>query len=389
MAPDHQPPEEATAPLRVLALEPYYGGSHRAFIDGWIAHSRHQFKLLTLPPHHWKWRMRHAPISMATAIEELDRKPWDVLWASDMLDLAQLRGLSATAAGLPAVLYLHENQLTYPVRQPKERDLHFGFTNLTSALAAGAVWFNSAFHRRDFLTAAHRLVRQMPDFQPREAVAAVAEKATVQAPGVEFPAAISSCRSGPLHIVWAARWEHDKGPDVLFEALGQLHRENLSFRLSVLGESFRQVPEVFAQARQVLASHLEHWGFAANRDDYLAKLAAADVFVSSARHEFFGISAVEAMAAGCRPLLPNRLAYPELLREVPAAAQQQLLYDGSSTELAERLRSLVQRPELARGDSSKFAAATLRRGLERYAWSRRAPQLDRALAKLTTLRTSP
>ena len=51
--------------MRILALEPYYGGSHQAFLDGWIAHSQHEWTVVSLPAYHWKWRMRHAAITMA------------------------------------------------------------------------------------------------------------------------------------------------------------------------------------------------------------------------------------------------------------------------------------------------------------------------------------
>ena len=55
--------------MRILALEPYYGGSHRAFLDGWVQRSRHEWTLHTLPPNKWKWRMRHAAVTLAWDIE--------------------------------------------------------------------------------------------------------------------------------------------------------------------------------------------------------------------------------------------------------------------------------------------------------------------------------
>ena len=45
-------------PLRILALEPYYGGSHRAFLDGLAARSRHAWTVLSMPARKWKWRIR-------------------------------------------------------------------------------------------------------------------------------------------------------------------------------------------------------------------------------------------------------------------------------------------------------------------------------------------
>ena len=57
--------------MRILALEPYYGGSHRAFLDGWVAHSRHEWTVLELPAYKWKWRMRHAAITLADRVAAL------------------------------------------------------------------------------------------------------------------------------------------------------------------------------------------------------------------------------------------------------------------------------------------------------------------------------
>ncbi|GAG23563.1 unnamed protein product, partial [marine sediment metagenome] len=125
--------------MNVLALEPYYGGSHQAFLDGWIARSRHQWTTLTLPPHKWKWRMRHASVTFAESARQRGAadRPWNVLFASDMLNLAEFLGLAEEAVRrVPAVAYFHESQFTYPVRRSDARDLHFALTNTTTALAA-------------------------------------------------------------------------------------------------------------------------------------------------------------------------------------------------------------------------------------------------------------
>ncbi|MHC4370623.1 MAG: tRNA-queuosine alpha-mannosyltransferase domain-containing protein [Planctomycetota bacterium] len=57
--------------MKILALEPYYGGSHKAFIDGLSKASRHDWTLLKLPAHKWKWRMRHSAITFAWRAAEL------------------------------------------------------------------------------------------------------------------------------------------------------------------------------------------------------------------------------------------------------------------------------------------------------------------------------
>ncbi len=60
--------------------------------------------------------------------------------------------------------------------------------------------------------------------------------------------------------------------------------------------------------------------------------------VSTARNEFFGLAMLEACYAGCKPLVPDRLAYPELY---PAECRY-----ASHDELVARLRgAITDRPE--------------------------------------------
>jgi glycosyltransferase involved in cell wall biosynthesis len=327
--------------MNILAMEPYYGGSHKAFIDGLSRASRHNWTLLTLPARKWKWRMRHSAITFAAQAAALmeESQGWDVLFCSDMLNLAEFVAVAPAQVGrLAKVVYFHENQLTYPVRAEDERDYQFAMTNLTSALAADAVWFNSEFHLNSFLEALARFLKSMPDYQPLEAIEEIGVKSSVYPPGIaDFPAR-GMREPGPLRILWAARWEHDKNPEDFFKALEMLKAENVPFRISVIGQSFRDRPAVFDQAYNDFRDHIDLWGYQQSRHDYERALFSADVVVSTANHEFFGISIIEAIAAGAYPLVPNRLSYPEILGLGRIEGAGQFFYDGTVRDLANKLR---------------------------------------------------
>ena len=366
--------------MRILALEPYYGGSHKAFLEGWSVRSRHEWSVLGLPARKWKWRMRHAAVTfaeqVAPRVEAGER--WELLFCSDLLDLAGFRGLAAAEVGrLPAVAYFHENQLTYPVRHENERDYHYGFTNMTTGLAARQVWFNSAFNRDSFLGALTDVLKKMPDYQPLNAVARIRDKSHIWPQGVaEFPAR-GPRKPGPLRLLWAARWEHDKDPDSFFAAVELLKQQGSDFRLSVIGERFRDVPEVFERARREFEGHIDRWGYQESRTEYEGALLEADVVVSTAAHEFFGVSIVEAVAAGAYPLLPRRLAYPEIFGVDDAVGGDSFFYEGGAKELAGRLAQLAKRVE--RDDLWQGEAQRGRRAVQRFSWPRLAPLLDGAL----------
>lgn len=300
---------------------------------------------------------------------------FDVLFCTDMLNVAEFRGLcTAEIRALPTIVYFHENQLTYPNRQESDRDLHFAFTNMTTALAADRVWFNSAFHRDDFLAAVDRLIDRMPDCQPRGVADSIREKSEVHSPGVDAFPARTARAPGPLRILWVSRWEHDKNPQTFFDALGLLVDRGCDFRVSVLGESFGRVPACFDTARKRLANHVEHWGFLPTQADYHKTLSAADVVVSTANHEFFGIAVLEAVAAGCFPLVPRRLAYPEILGET-----SKFFYDGSVAGLADRLLELADRVRRNRWPPTDDDPAAM---AAPYYWDVTVPQMDNAVQLL-------
>ena len=130
--------------LRVLYLEPFEGGSHAAFTRILTRRVHADWTVCTLPGHHWKWRMRGAVPYWALAAQDILTRPYDLVWASAYVPLAELVGLVPALSRLPKVLYFHENQLAYPQQgEARERDHHYGVTQLISGLAADRLLFNS------------------------------------------------------------------------------------------------------------------------------------------------------------------------------------------------------------------------------------------------------
>jgi glycosyltransferase involved in cell wall biosynthesis len=196
-----------------------------------------------------------------------------------------------------------------------ERDFHFALTNVTTALASDSVAFNSRYNLTSFLEGMQTLLKQGADLRLQDPHRQILEKGRVLPPGIDFSEIDGIARAGrnqaPV-ILWNHRWEHDKDPERFFEALFDLDRSGVDFKLVVLGQSYQRRPPIFAAARERLAHRLLHFGYAHSRDDYVRWLKRSDLVVSTAKHEFFGIAVLEAVRAGSRPLLPARLSYPEI-----------------------------------------------------------------------------
>jgi glycosyltransferase involved in cell wall biosynthesis len=371
--------------MKVVLLEPYYTGSHAAWADGYAAHSRHQVTVLGLPGRFWKWRMHGGAVTLARQFMEMDAAP-DLLLATDMLDLTTFLALTrARTHHLPAAVYFHENQLSYPwspddrdMRQG--RDVHYGFINYASALAADALFFNSAHHLAAFFDDLPRLLKHFPDYNELDSVETLRTKSQVlplgldlrrfdeQQPAVGGPTGRLRSRQsavGQPLILWNHRWEYDKNPEEFFRALSVLAERGLDFGLAILGESFRRQPGEFLEAQRQLGERVRHAGYVPDFVDYARWLWQADLLPVTSRHDFFGSSVVEAIYCGCFPLLPRRLSYPELI----PPEYHDLCFYRDFDDLVARLASAVEQ-------GSPLQPAALQAAVARFDWQAMAPLYD-------------
>ncbi|KAF7656164.1 hypothetical protein LDENG_00045700 [Lucifuga dentata] len=399
----------------VLLVEAFHGGSHQQLME-LLQEKLHGCVSVTLPAKKWHWRARTAALRFMQNIPA--SASYRVLFTSSVLNLCELVALRPDLAPLKKVLYFHENQLVYPVRKDQERDFQYGYNQVLSCLVADVVVFNSHFNMESFLSSISSFMKRIPDQRPKNLEQLIRPKCEVlhfpvqlpdvtrflpkhkllrqpvkvshvdditelqeqQQLGVDGPQSPrpqqdprnqdqqdphqSCCESRtqqrpeeevkPLHIVWPHRWEHDKNPELFFSTVLKLKEKRLNFHLSVIGETFTEVPGIFAEARTLLERHVLHWGFLPSKEDYLSVLCQADVVVSTASHEFFGVAMLEAVHCGCYPLCPNALVYPEIF---PA----EYLY-ATPEQLCKRLQGFCRKPDVCCSETHLEAEGNICQG---------------------------
>ena len=184
----------------------------------------------------------------------------------------------------------------------------------------------------------------MRDFAPKSAIGTLEVKAQVIPVPLEghwFRQPAN--RTGPCRILWNHRWEYDKAPERFFAAIHALHTAGLSFELYIVGQSFQDKPKSFIEAKDSLSKHIRQWGYLDSTTEYQALLPQMDLVISTALHEFQGLSVLEAAASGCHVRVPNRLAYPEWFQseslyeshEDDALAEQEALTDALCSTIEE------------------------------------------------------
>ncbi|MYF63849.1 MAG: DUF3524 domain-containing protein [Rhodothermaceae bacterium] len=371
--------------MKVLALEPWYGGSHRNFVDGLIENSHHGYELVTMAARFWKWRLQGGAQTLARKCRQLVESGFtpDVILASSMVNIPAFLALSRKYIGnVPVVYYLHENQLTYPLSKEEKRDLSYAYINYLSCLAADQVVFNSEFHYNEFIRALPGLLRVFPDYTHLHTVSEIRAKSRVMHLGMNLQAharyanTSGSDRGSPI-VLWNQRWEYDKNPEAFFRLMNRLDDAGCGFRLILAGKRFEEQPSEFDTAFERYADRILHYGYAEDFEEYSRLLHRADIVVSTAIHEFFGIAMLEAIYCGCHPLLPNRLSYPEL---IPEKLHKPLLHAPILYDDDESLFTILKAMLL--GEERPLPHGTLRGIVEHLDWSVHVEQYDALMASL-------
>ena len=306
--------------MKILYVEPFYGGSHKQWIDSYSKYSCHDIDVISLPGSKWKWRMHGGAITLADKFNQIKVK-YDLILCSDFLNLPVFKSLSNKSINnIPIVMYFHENQASYPWSPEDEdlklnRDFHYYYINQTSSLASHWNLFNSEYHLSSYLSGLKKYLNKMPDNKNIKNINEIMNKSSVLYLGCDLKK-LSKLKLKPQNkrpkILWNHRWEFDKNPELFFKILIELKNKGFKYSLILLGEQFSNSPSIFNEAKEILKEEIIHSGYCQSFKDYRNWLWEADILPVTSIQDFFGISIMEAVYCNTYPILPNRLSYKEL-----------------------------------------------------------------------------
>lgn len=371
--------------MRILAVEPYYNGSHKAFLDGLQSHSDHDFVLVTQHEKGEKWKMHADSVSLAQKVRVVT-EDIDLLLISSMTNLPAFLALTNPRfAHTPKIMYMHENQLTQPMPEGEERDWTYCYINYLSMLTADRLLFSSHFHYDDFFESLEVFLNDISEDVHVDTISAMKNKSSVLYPGLDLKALDNYedtriDNKNPV-IVWNQRWQFDRNPAMFFRVLNRLDDIDLEFDLILAGDTKHDKPEEFEQAWSRYGRRIRHFGYVEDPVQYAKLLHKGDVVVSTATYEFFCVAIMEAVYCGCHPLVPNRLHYPEL---IPERLHSPLLHAPVVYDDENHLFSIMK--DILSGEIKTLPKGTLQSINKHLDWSKKIKEYDAIFEEYATIK---
>ena len=120
--------------------------------------------------------LKQARTSALHFSNQIKKPPHDykIIFASSVLNLAELMALRKDLASCKTIIYFHENQLVYPVRDKstrnktkienkEQRDFQYGYNQILTSLVADLIVFNSNYNRNTFLENINIHLKMIPE----------------------------------------------------------------------------------------------------------------------------------------------------------------------------------------------------------------------------------
>ncbi|MGH8579347.1 MAG: glycosyltransferase family 4 protein [Gammaproteobacteria bacterium] len=180
-----------------------------------------------------------------------------------------------------------------------------------------------------------------------------------------FHAATATKRRTAQSFVYFGRLSRNKRIELICHTLAKVRREHPSITLHLIGEDFdRLTPRLKKLCADLGICNIVHFHGAVEQDALLAQVSQAQFFISATEYEGFGLAIIEAMAAGCIPVV-SRIAP---LTNFIVDGQQGFLVDFSDPDrAADKISKIIALNESERSRISQKAAERA----QDFSWDRK------------------
>ncbi len=192
----------------------------------------------------------------------------------------------------------------------------------------------------------------------------------------DFPEAERT--SGTKNIIYLGRLQEAKGLSEMVEASRLLAAQGFKFKFSCFGTGPDQ--QEFIRRMTAVIGDDFHFGGVISGKEKIQALNAADIFLMPSRYEGLSLALLEAMAAGCVPIVSNRGSMPSAVED----GRNGFLVDpGDITQIVGKLKFLLSEGETGWNEYRREARETIR---SRFNMDTCAEKLQKLYAETLTNR---
>ena len=177
-------------------------------------------------------------------------------------------------------------------------------------------------------------------------------------------------------FVFLGRMSRNKRIDLLIDAFAGLKRKTKDFELHIAGMDFDNILEEMKRKAEEsgIAENVFFHGEVSEKE-LLELLGSSEFFVSASEYEGFGLTALEAMAAGCIPVL-NKI---DSFKNFVSAGKNGFIADfEKSAETAERIFEITEMEKKRKSEIAGNAAA--RAG--DFSWEKKALEYEKVYSEV-------
>tara|TARA_Y100000310_G_C20702483_1_gene831181 strand:+ start:5598 stop:6704 length:1107 start_codon:yes stop_codon:yes gene_type:complete len=178
----------------------------------------------------------------------------------------------------------------------------------------------------------------------------------------------------PNSFLFVGRLSRNKQVDKLLEAFAIVLREKPNAVLSIVGKDFDGIlPELRKKAKE-LSIDKNVWFKGAVSDQKLLELYSENVFfVLASSYEGFGVSAIEAMAAGLVPILNTLPSFKSFVKE----GSNGFIVDFENSESAARKMA----DACSLGTKLRTISANAKQSVQKFSWKEKLKEFEKVYNK--------